>query len=215
MEDSASNRWNLVKLLVGVAGGAALLYWWGGWALPLVILAIVIMVMSHEFGHFITAKRAGMKVTYFFVGFGPVVWATKIGETRYGVRAILAGGYVKVPGMTWTEKVDPADEHRTYRAATYPRKALFASAGSLMHLVMAFVLGGVSLTLGGVPSSSHIGINSFTPWDGHSRNAAQIAGMKIGDQIVSINGHAITNSTTLVKTVHDSVGTTLTVVVAR
>jgi membrane-associated protease RseP (regulator of RpoE activity) len=92
---------------------------------------------------------------------------------------------------------------------------LFASAGSLMHLVMALVLAWVSLTLVGVPSSSHIGINSFTPWDGHSRNAAQIAGMKIGDQIVSINGHPITNSTTLVTTVHDSVGTTLTVVVAR
>ena len=78
------------------------------------------MVMGHEFGHFITAKRAGMKVTDFFVGFGPVVWSTTVGETRYGVRAFLVGGYVKVPGMTWTDEIEPADEARTYRAATLP-----------------------------------------------------------------------------------------------
>ena len=212
---SVSSRRSLVTFLVGIVAIVVLLTWSAGWALPVVIFAIILMIMGHEFGHFITAKRAGMKVTDFFVGFGPVIWSTTRGETRYGVRALPLGGYVKVPGMTWSEQIDPADEHRTYRAATYPRKVLFASAGSLMHLVMALVLAWVSLTLVGVPSSSHIGINSFTPWDGHSRNAAQLAGMKIGDQIVSINGHAITNSTTLVKTVHDSVGTTLTVVVAR
>ena len=84
-----------------------------------------------------------------------------------------------------------------------------------MHLLMAVALAWASLTLVGVPSSSHIGISGFTPWDGHARNAAQAAGMKVGDQIVSINGHAITDSTTLVKTVHDSVGRRLTIVVAR
>lgn len=215
MEDSASNRWNLVKLLVGVAGGAALLYWWGGWALPVVILAIIIMVMGHEFGHFITAKRAGMKVTDFFVGFGPVVWATKIGETRYGVRAILAGGYVKVPGMTWTEKVDPADEARTYRQATYPRKVLFASAGSLMHLVMAFLLVWVSLTFVGLPSASHVGIGSFTPWQGYAKNAAQTAGLHVGDRVLSIDGHSVTNANTLINIVHDHVGSPVTLVVER
>jgi len=56
-----------------------------------------------------------MKVTDFFVGFGPVLWSTTIGETRYGVRAILAGGYVKVPGMSWTESIPEDEEKRTYR----------------------------------------------------------------------------------------------------
>src|SRR5665213_4425216 len=160
MEQSSSLRQSPLALLVGLVALVALLTWWAGWALPLVIFLIVLMVMGHEFGHFITAKRSGMKVTDFFVGFGPVVWSTTRGETRYGVRALLLGGYVKVPGMTWTDEIDPADEHRTYRAASYPRKVLFASAGSLMHLVMALVLAWASLTLVGLPSSSRIGVHS-------------------------------------------------------
>src|SRR5580692_4661777 len=137
MESNTETRRSLIALLVGTAAVVALLTWLDGWALPLVIFAIIFIVMAHEFGHFITAKRGGMKVTDFFVGFGPVIWSTTIGETRYGVRAILAGGYVKVPGMTWLETIPPEDESRTYRSASYPKKVLFASAGSLMHLVMA------------------------------------------------------------------------------
>jgi len=144
----------LIILLAGTVAFVALLTWWVGWALPLVIFAIIFIVMAHEFGHFITAKRAGMKVTDFFVGFGPVIWSTTIGETRYGVRAILAGGYVKVPGMTWTETIPEDEEKRTYRSASYPRKALFASAGSLMHVVMALLLAWAALTFVGLPSTS-------------------------------------------------------------
>ena len=139
MDSKTDTRRSLMILLAGVVGVVALLTWIAGWALPLVIFAIIFIVMAHEFGHFITAKRAGMKVTDFFVGFGPVIWSTTIGETRYGVRAILAGGYVKVPGMTWTEEIPEEEESRTYRAASYPRKVLFASAGSLMHIVMALL----------------------------------------------------------------------------
>ena len=123
----------------------ALLTWLVGWALPLVLFLIIVMVMGHEFGHFITAKRAGLLVSDFFVGFGPVLWSTTRGETRYGVRALLLGGYVKVPGMTWGPPVEPALEARTYREASYPKKVLFASAGSLMHLVMALALAWASL----------------------------------------------------------------------
>jgi len=154
-------------------------------------------------------------VTDFFVGFGPVVWATQIGETRYGVRAIPAGGYVKVPGMTWTDKVDPADEARTYRQATYPRKVIFASAGSLMHLVMAFALVWVSLTFVGLPSASHVGVGAFTKWQGYANNAAQNAGLRVGDRIVSIDGRTVTSDASLINVVHDHVGAPVTLVVVR
>ena len=215
MDTTTNSRRSLGTLLVGLALLVALLTWWAGWALPVVLFAIVLMVMGHEFGHFITAKRAGMKVTDFFVGFGPVVWSMTRGETRYGIRAFLLGGYVKVPGMTWSETIDPSEERRTYRAASYPRKVLFASAGSLMHVVMALALAWASLTFVGLPSPSHIGIASFSPWDGHARNAAQVAGLHLGDQVVSINGRAITNADTLVKLIHDNVGRRLTLVVQR
>jgi membrane-associated protease RseP (regulator of RpoE activity) len=216
MNDRAnSDARSLVFFLVGVVAVVALLTLWGGWALPVVIAAIFVMVMGHEFGHYITAKRAGMKVTDFFVGFGPVIWSTTRGETRYGVRALLLGGYVKVPGMTWGESLPAAQEKRTYRSATYPRKVLFASAGSLMHLVMALILAYASLAFIGSFSSSAVGVSAFTTWQGHKENAAQLAGLKIGDQIEAIDGERVTSPEELVNKVHHSVGDRLTLTVLR
>jgi membrane-associated protease RseP (regulator of RpoE activity) len=215
MEQSSSLRQSPLTLIVGVVGLVALLTWWGGWALPFVIFAVIAMVMGHEFGHFITAKREGLLVTDFFVGFGPVVWSTTIGETRYGVRALLLGGYVKVPGMTWTEKIDPALEPRTYRAASYPKKVLFASAGSIMHLLMALTLAWVSLAFIGTPSASHVDVAQFSKWDGHKETVAQLAGMKVGDQIVAVDGRKITSANQLDYIVHHHVGTSLTLLVDR
>jgi membrane-associated protease RseP (regulator of RpoE activity) len=213
MEPNPDTRRSLMFLLVGIAVFVTLLTWIVGWALPLVIFAIIFIVMAHEFGHFITAKRAGMKVTDFFVGFGPVIWSTTIGETRYGVRAILAGGYVKVPGMTWTEEIPEAEEKRTYRSASYPKKVLFASAGSLMHVVMALVLAWAALTFVGVPSTSHVGVGSFEKWQGHKENAAQLAGLKVGDQIIAVNGVAISSDNQLIKIVSHASGQRLTLLV--
>ncbi len=211
----SASRWSVLRFVAGLAAVVTLLTIWGGWALPVVIFAIIAMVIGHEFGHFITAKRAGLLVTDFFVGFGPVVWATTVGETRYGLRLLPLGGYVKVPGMTWGEPLDAELERRTYRAASYPRKVLFASAGSLMHMLMALALAWASLTFVGLPSASHIGIASFTHWDGYRENAAQRAGLRVGDRIVSIDGRAITDATVLVNLVHDHTGRRLKIVVER
>lgn len=215
MEAETSALRPLITLLAGITVTVAVLTIWVGWALPVVIFAIIVMVMVHEFGHFITAKRAGMKVTDFFVGFGPVLWSTTVGETRYGVRAILAGGYVKVPGMNWTNTIDADQESSTYRSATYPRKVLFASAGSLMHLVMALLLAWASLTFVGLPSASHVGVDTFTSWQGHSKNAAQLAGLRLGDRIVAVDGRTVTSDTQLVNLVHASAGKFLTLAVER
>jgi membrane-associated protease RseP (regulator of RpoE activity) len=215
MQPNPSTRRSLLILLVGVIAVVTLLTLWVGWALPFVIATIIFIVMAHEFGHFITAKRAGMKVTDFFVGFGPVLWSTTIGETRYGVRAILAGGYVKVPGMTWTEEIPADEESRTYRSASYPRKALFASAGSLMHVLMALVLAWAALTFVGLPSENHVGIGAFAKWPGHTQDAAQIAGMKVGDRIMAVDGHVIRDDNQLINVVERSSGVRLTLLVNR
>jgi membrane-associated protease RseP (regulator of RpoE activity) len=215
MDSRPETRRSLLTLLVGTAAVVALLTWWVGWALPLVIFAIMFIVMAHEFGHYITAKRAGMRVTDFFVGFGPVIWSTTIGETRYGVRAILAGGYVKVPGMTWTEEIPADEEARTYRSASYPRKVLFASAGSLMHVVMALVLAWGALTFVGEPSTSQVGVGSFEQWQGHKETVAQRAGLKVGDQIVAVNGVTISSDNQLIDVVGHATGKRLTLLVDR
>jgi membrane-associated protease RseP (regulator of RpoE activity) len=212
---ASSDVRSLLTLILGAVALVALLTWWGGWALPVVIGSIFVMVMGHEFGHFITAKRSGMLVTDFFVGFGPVVWSFTRGETRYGVRAFLLGGYVKVPGMAWSEEIPAENEGRTYRSASYPRKVLFASAGSLMHVVMALILAWASLTLIGLPSSSAVGISAFSHWDGHAKNAAQLAGIKVGDRIVAVDGRKITSLTGLVDVVRRNPDKKLTLEVER
>ena len=81
-----------------------------------------------------------MKVTEYFLGFGPRLWSIRRGETEYGVKAIPAGGYVRIVGMTMLEEVDPPDEARSYRQASFPRRLAVAVAGSAMHVIMAFVL---------------------------------------------------------------------------
>ncbi|HEY5092218.1 MAG TPA: site-2 protease family protein [Acidimicrobiales bacterium] len=215
MQPNPSPRRSLLILVAGIVAFVALLTFTVGWALPLVIFTIIFIVMAHEFGHFITAKRAGMKVTDFFVGFGPVLWSTTIGETRYGVRAILAGGYVKVPGMNWTDDIPAAEEARTYRSASYPRKAIFASAGSIMHLIMALVLAWAALTYVGLPSQNHVGVGAFAKWPGHAQDAAQVAGLKTGDRIMAIDGRAMKSDAQLISTVEGSSGRRLTLLVNR
>src|SRR5947208_804580 len=76
----------------------------------LLVVGIVVMVMLHEAGHYAMAKRSGMKVTEYFLGFGPRLWSFRRGETEYGVKAIPAGGYVRIVGMTNLEEGDPAQE---------------------------------------------------------------------------------------------------------
>src|SRR5208282_2254501 len=105
-----------------------------------VVLALVAMVMLHEFGHFATAKWSGMKVTEFFVGFGPRLWSLRRGETEYGIKALPLGGYCRIIGMNNLEEVDPADEPRTYRQAPVWRRLSVALAGSAMHFLIAICL---------------------------------------------------------------------------
>ena len=107
--DEKPSRFALLKLLIGVALVVAIFVAFGLGALLAVIVAIVAMVMLHELGHFATAKWAGMKVTEYFVGFGPRLWSVRRGETEYGVKAIPAGGYVRIIGMTSAEEIHPDD----------------------------------------------------------------------------------------------------------
>ncbi len=131
--------------------------------LLVVIVAIAIMVMLHEFGHFATAKWSHMKVTEYFFGFGPRLWSVRKGETEYGIKAIPAGGYVKIVGMSNAEEVDPADEPRTYREQPFHNRLVVAVAGSAMHAVMAFVLIWGLLVFVGVPASNAVAITGFSP----------------------------------------------------
>ncbi|MEQ4305472.1 site-2 protease family protein [Plantactinospora sp. B6F1] len=103
-------------------------------------LGILISVSLHEAGHMLVAKRFGMKVTRYFVGFGPTIWSFRRGETEYGVKAIPLGGFCKIVGMTpQDDDVDPADEPRAmWRYPLWKRTAVMA-AGSVAHFTLAIV----------------------------------------------------------------------------
>src|ERR1022692_879728 len=101
------------------------------------VLALLISIMLHEAGHFLTAKKFGMKVTQFFVGFGQTIWSTFRGETEYGVKALPLGGFVKITGMTALDEVDPADEPRSFRRQPGWRRIIVLAAGSFMHFALA------------------------------------------------------------------------------
>src|SRR5205807_7430758 len=109
-----------------------------GWVIFLV--ALLFSVMLHETGHFVTAKKFGMKVTQYFVGFGTTLWSTKRGETEYGIKALPLGGFVKITGMTSMDEVDPADEPRSFRRHPAWQRLIVLFAGSFMHFLLALVL---------------------------------------------------------------------------
>jgi membrane-associated protease RseP (regulator of RpoE activity) len=155
-----------------------------GWLIFLV--ALLVSVMLHETGHFVTAKRFGMKCTRYFVGFGPTVWSTQRGETEYGIKALPLGGFVKIVGMTSLDEVEPEDEARSFRQAPGWQRLIVLAAGSFMHFVIAAVLlFGLALTIGTV--------NDCTG----AQSPAQLAGLKVGDQVTSFDGTAVANWTQL------------------
>lgn len=206
----------LLRLAAAVAAVVAIFLLLGWGPLLVVIVAIVVMVMVHELGHFATAKWSHMKVTEYFVGFGPRLWSFRRGETEYGVKAIPAGGYVKIPGMTNLEEVDPVDEPRTYRQQPFRNRLLVACAGSVMHFVMAFLLAYGALLYFGTPTSAvAVRITGFTRWPGHATTAAQQAGLHPGDEVVGVDGRALADATQFLRAVNRSAGSPVPLTVDR
>ncbi len=153
-----------------------------------VVLTLPLIIMLHEAGHFFTAKRTGMKVTEFFIGFGPRIWSIKRGETEYGVKAVLLGGYCRIIGMTNLEDIDPEDEPRAYRSKGYLARVLVAAAGPAVHFLIALVLMFSILLVAGDTRNERALTKLHEVTVG-----AKEAGLRAGDRIVSIGGTRITD----------------------
>jgi membrane-associated protease RseP (regulator of RpoE activity) len=181
-----------------------------GWLIFLV--ALLVSVMLHESGHFVAAKRFGMKCTRYFVGFGPTVWSTWRGETEYGIKALPLGGFVKIEGMTSLDEVEPEDEPRSFRRAPGWQRLIVLGAGSFMHFVLAAVLiFGLALTIGiendnttqlgtvaaCVPTNEQALTNDAACTSGEAKSPAVVAGLKVGDEVTAFNGAAVSNWTQL------------------
>lgn len=193
----AGANWRLALLLAGTATLGV----FGGVGWLVMIGALVLMITLHELGHYLTAKWSGMKVTEFFLFFGPKIWSFKRGETEYGIKCIPLGAYVRIIGMSNIDPdVAPEDEHRTFRQQSYPKRLLVVSAGSIMHFLQAFVLFAIAFSVMGVPGDSGLaerlggpGIqeDSWTIGSVSDGSAAEAAGLRVGDDVVSFDGKPV------------------------
>ncbi|HEY4331697.1 MAG TPA: M50 family metallopeptidase [Ilumatobacteraceae bacterium] len=153
------------------------------------VVGLLICVFLHELGHFLAARRSGMKVTQFFMGMGPKLWSFKRGEIEYGVRAFPVGAFVRIVGMNNLDETPEEDEDRAYRNKSYPKRMLTITAGSLMHMLIAIVLLFTVYSTWGKRETQYDRIGVATV---EKNSAAEAAGIKSNDIIVSINGTAIT-----------------------
>ena len=159
------------------------------------VVALLGSVMVHEFGHYITAKRYGMRVTEFFLGFGSRVWSTTRGETEFGLKAIPAGGYCKISGMSPREELPDDVKPRAFYLASVPKKLVVLGAGSFLHFVLGFlllftlfagvgtsqVLPTISQVVDCVPTKSECSSTDLI-------SPAKSVGLEKGDRIIGING---------------------------
>ena len=159
------------------------------------VVALLISVMIHEAGHYLTAKRFGMKVTEFFLGFGARIWSIRRGETEFGIKSIPAGGYCKIVGMAPGEEVAPEDQHRRFLSGTVPERLIVLGAGSFLHFVLGFIL--VLILFSGIGTVRALNtVEEVVPCiltQGQSecapsapRSPALSAGLLAGDEIISV-----------------------------
>ena len=177
------------------------------------VVGLLISVFLHEMGHFVTARRSGMKVTQFFMGFGPRLWSTQRGEVEYGIRALPLGAFVRIVGMNNLDECDPADEPRAYRAQSYPKRMLVITAGSLMHGVIALVLFfGVYATSGRYTETGDVLVTSPPA----ANSPAEQSGVVLGDVIREIDGIVVSSRDQFIdQIVSKKPGQTVTVIVDR
>ena len=197
-DDELAGGW---KGLLSMTAIAALFVWLAFvniWMFVFVV-GLVISIFLHELGHYLTAKWTGMKVTQFFLFFGPRLWSFRRGETEYGVRALPLGAFVRIIGMNRMDDVELGDEARSYRQQSFPKRLLVISAGSIMHILIAIVLlFGVYSTQGEITSQDEprviVGAAAI-------ELPAWAAGIRDDDEIVSVGGTPITTSIELGETV--------------
>ncbi|MFI7676580.1 M50 family metallopeptidase [Actinophytocola sp. NPDC049390] len=168
-------------------------------------LGICVSVALHEAGHMWAAKAFGMKVRRYFIGFGPKIWSFRRGETEYGLKAIPAGGFCDIAGMTALDEVTPDEAPRAmWRYPTWKRFVVMV-AGSVTHFILGFIILYLMAATMGLPNVAGTPVISGTDCAASTQDVktyeyaecgpsdpapARDAGLRPGDEIVSIDGKA-------------------------
>lgn len=168
------------------------------------IIILLVLVLVHEFGHFFTAKRFGIKVEEFGFGFPPKLWSFKKGETEYSLNLLPLGGFVKIYGESFDEAdllevgflekgiATKEDYSRSFISKPKWKQALVLLAGIFANFVLAWLLFSIGF-MSGFPTSVGSEPTGYNLSDVHlvvvsvlAKSPAEAAGLKTGDKIVSI-----------------------------
>jgi regulator of sigma E protease len=172
------------------------------------VIVLGILVFVHELGHFLLAKKLGVAVLKFSLGFGPKLIGKKIGETEYQIAAFPLGGFVKPLGEDPSEQIKEEDRPRSLWAQPIWKRSLIIGAGPVFNFFLAAVLfSGINLF--GIPYyPAKIGeVSSGLP--------AEMAGLKKGDVVLSVSGEKVTKWDDLSKIIRNSKGKDLLLEVKR
>ena len=169
------------------------------------ILLLTLFVVLHELGHYISARRSKIAVSEFFVGFGPKLFSFKRNNTEYGLKAILLGGYVKIPGMDENEVVSDYTSKELFHTASWTKKLYIASSGILVNFFLAWIILFSIFAFYGIDQPTleieTIG-NSITNPNGDA--PSKKAGLLPGDIIYSFNGTEVKTWDELVSIIEEN-----------
>lgn len=155
--------------------------------IALFALGILVSVSLHEFGHMLTAKRFGMTVTRYFIGYGPTLFSFRRGGTEYGIKAIPLGGFAKIQGMT---TLDEDDGDRPMWTFPLWKRTVVMAGGPVAHFAFGFLLLWITVSFVGVPNPELAKPQPAVITVDAGQPAAR-AGLHDGDRITAFNGQPI------------------------
>ncbi len=163
------------------------------------IFILVVLIVGHEFGHFVVAKLSGMRVPEFGIGFPPKLWGKKIGDTEYTINALPFGGFVKIVG-------EDSNEHSADPAAFSNRPKILQAAtlvaGPFSNIILAFLfstiafMAGVPAVLESSENTEHLENPRVLIVEVLQKSPAAEAGLKAGDHVLSISTEGTTHEIT-------------------
>lgn len=175
------------------------------------ILVIGFLIVFHEAGHFWVAKRVGVSVLKFSVGFGPKLFGRRVGETEYVVSAIPLGGFVKMIGEDPDEEVAPEEQAVSFSHQGLAQRTAIVAAGPIANLLFAFVAFSLVFGIYGAKVPSEQARVGRVGKEGPAADA----GLKAGDLVVSVDGQSVASWENLSERIRASEGKTLALAIKR